>query len=96
MIRVVAKSKVKPGRMEEMKRLYMKLIPEVLKERGCHFYGLFEDLNDPDCLAILEEWEDTASLDAHAKMQHMKDFAPLLSDCRDSVTVEVYKAINNN
>jgi quinol monooxygenase YgiN len=93
MVRVVAKTIVKEGRLQEIKKLYAELVEEVRKEEGCVFYGLFEDVNNPMTLAMLEEWGNEASLEKHKKTPHMQRLGPLLKDCKVSAELHVYKQV---
>lgn len=39
---------------------------DVKREPGCEQYEVFQSLDDPDSLVLLERWQDQAALDAHA------------------------------
>ena len=93
MIRVVAKTVVKEGRLEEIKTLYAELVQEVQKEEGCIFYGLFEDISNPMTLAMLEEWDSEESLEKHKKTPHLQRLGPLLKDCKASAELHVYRQV---
>lgn len=93
MIRVVAKTVVKEGMLEEIKKLYAQLVEEVRKEKGCIFYGLFEDVDNPMALAMLEEWDSPESLEKHKTAPHMKRLGPLLKACKESSQLSVYRQV---
>ncbi|MGB9929403.1 MAG: putative quinol monooxygenase [Methanosarcina sp.] len=91
-IRVVAKCHVKPEKVQEFMDMSKKLVDETLKEKGCVEYGLYQDLNNPEVLTMLEEWHDECSLDEHMKSNHFKEIVPLFSECLEKeMEVSIYK-----
>ncbi len=56
-----------------------RMIEETRKEAGCIEYGFYQDILDPGRIQIYEEWEDAASLEAHAASDHMKAWRAALS-----------------
>lgn len=91
-IRVVAKNKVKPERVQEFMGLCKNLIEETLKEKGCIEYGVYQELGNPEILTMLEEWKDESSLDQHIKSDHFREIFPLLSECLEKETeINVYR-----
>ncbi len=79
----------KEGMLEQIKKLYAQLVEEVRKEEGCIFYGLFEDVDNPMALAMLEEWDSPGSLEKHKTAPHMKRLGPLLKACKESSQLSV-------
>ena len=91
-IRVVAKNQVKPEKIQEFMDLCKNLVEESLKEEGCIEYGLYQELENPGILTILEEWKDKNSLDEHLNSNHFKEIFPLLSEYLEKETeIDVYK-----
>lgn len=91
-IRVVAKCHVKPEKVQEFLGLCKKLVDKTVKEEGCIEYGLYQELQNPEILTMLEEWRDESSLDEHMKSSHFKEIFPLFSNCLEKETeVSVYK-----
>lgn len=91
-IRVVAKNQVKPEKVQEFMGLCKNLIKETLKEEGCIEYGVYQELEKPEILTMLEEWEDENSLDQHIKSDHFREIFPLLSECLEKETeINVYR-----
>ncbi len=80
-IRVVAKFHVKPEKVQEFMNMCKKLVDETVKEEGCIEYGLYQELNNPEILTMLEEWSDESSLDEHMKSKHFREIFPLFSEC---------------
>ncbi len=90
-IRVVAKSYVKPKKIQEFIGLCKKLVDETIKEEGCIEYGLYQELNNSKILTFLEEWRDERSLDKHINSNHFKEIFPLFSECLEKETeISVY------
>ena len=91
-IRVVAKNQVKPDKIQEFMDLCKNLVEESLKEEGCIEYGLYQELENPGIMTILEEWKDKNSLDEHLNSNHFKEIFPLLSEYLEKETeIDVYK-----
>ncbi|WP_232308646.1 putative quinol monooxygenase [Methanosarcina lacustris] len=91
-IRVVAKNQVKPDKIQEYMDLCKNLVEESLKEEGCIEYGLYQELENPGILTILEEWKDKNSLDEHLNSNHFKEIFPLLSEYLEKETeIDIYK-----
>jgi quinol monooxygenase YgiN len=91
-IRVVAKSYVKPEKIQEFIVLCKRLIEESVKEEGCIDYGLYQELDNPGILTMLEEWRDKSNLDKHLNSNHFKELVPLLSEFLEKETeINMYK-----
>jgi quinol monooxygenase YgiN len=90
-IRAVAKFHVKPEKIQEFIGLCKKLVEESVKEEGCIGYGLYQELNNPEILTMLEEWRDESSLDEHMKSTHFIELFPLFLACLEKeAEVNVY------
>jgi quinol monooxygenase YgiN len=80
MIRVVAILTAKPGRRDELLKLFRANIPAVHAEDGCVEYAPFVDAEGsrapigPDAFVVLETWASLAALDAHRTAAHMLAF----------------------
>ena len=91
-IRVVAKCHVKPEKVQEFTGMCKKLVDETVNEEGCIEYGLYQALENPEILTMLEEWRDESSLDEHMKSNHFVEILPLVSECLvKEAEVSVYK-----
>lgn len=78
-IRVVADNYVREGALEEFLAIAKELVESThAKDKGCIEYALCQDLNDPLHLTMLEEWEDSDTLDAHMKSEHFQTLIPKL------------------
>jgi quinol monooxygenase YgiN len=79
-MRVIAKRLIKEGKSEELVRIYEQLVTLTRKEDGCVSYGLYRSQDDPRLFAVMEEWKDQASLDAHMQTEHFKTLVPKLNE----------------
>jgi quinol monooxygenase YgiN len=80
MIRVVAIVTAKPGRREELLKLFRANMPAVHAEDGCVEYAPFVDAQGcesfqtpvgPDAFVVLETWASVEALNAHRAAPHM-------------------------
>lgn len=78
-VKVVAKNRVKPEKIEEFTDLCKTLVEESLKEEGCIEYGLYQELEEPGLMTMIEEWKDEKSLEKHFNSAHFKKIVPLIS-----------------
>ncbi len=73
MIKVVAKNYIKDEKINAFIEAATELVEQTReKDAGCIRYELVQDVKDPHILAMLEEWEDQASLAAHGASPHFK------------------------
>jgi quinol monooxygenase YgiN len=92
MIHVFATVTTQPGQREAVLALFNKNRPAVLAEAGCVSYEAVVDVPDfggfqtplgNDTFAVVERWESTEALKAHAASAHMAEYArntaPLLA-----------------
>ena len=59
-VKVVVELKTKPGKRDELKRLFETLMAEIgpsLKEKGLLGSALYAVLDDPDLLVEIADWE---------------------------------------
>lgn len=84
MIHVVAIITAKPGMRASILEAFRANMPAVHAEKGCVEYtpvidaegiGPFQTMCGPDTFIVVEKWEDTAALAAHAAAPHMKAYA---------------------
>jgi quinol monooxygenase YgiN len=96
MIKIVAKGKLKPGVKEEYLQLARELVTETRKENGCISYSIYEDINDPSILTMLEEWVDEDAINLHNNSEHVMRIVPELRKLRESVEINLYRAVFND
>jgi len=95
MIKVVAKSKIKEGKIDKYVELTEELINKTREEDKNISYKLFQDLENPNILTFIEEWEDKEGLDKHMESEHFKKIVPMLSEYRiGEGEVNIYKEVN--
>lgn len=93
MIKVVAKSVVKEDKIDEYKNNVDELIEKTRNEEKNISYELYQDLDNPNVLTFIEEWEDKAGLDKHMESDHFKKIVPKLDELREKGKVNIYKLI---
>jgi quinol monooxygenase YgiN len=94
MIKVVAKNNIQEGKLEEILDLYKELVEKTVIEPGCIKYELYQDINNPRILTMIEEWESIEALDAHEKTEHFVRIFPLLKDLvTDESDFRIYKKL---
>jgi quinol monooxygenase YgiN len=80
MIHVIAVITAKPGKREEILRLFRANVPAVRAEAGCMEYGAAVDAENalkfqtkwgPDTFLVVEKWDSMDALQAHAAAPHM-------------------------
>ena len=74
MIIVTAKMKVKTGNKNAFISKAQDLISATRREDGCISYNLLASTEDENVLVMLEQWNDTDSLNKHMKTEHFKQF----------------------
>lgn len=71
-LRVVARIKALPDRVDAVHSILLGLIEPTLKEAGCIVYELLQNKADPTDFTFVEEWQDENSLDSHAASDQLK------------------------
>jgi quinol monooxygenase YgiN len=94
MIRVVAHFRPKPGKMEEARRLLVGFIQPTRAEKGCVFYDLHENPDDPEDLTFIEEWESAEDLEAHGESAHLQAGRKRMPELMDVVDVRRYRLLS--
>jgi len=98
MIHVVAIITAKPGKREEILEAFHANVPAVHAEAGCIEYGpavdaegmgSFQTRFGPDTFVVLEKWESTDHLNAHAAAPHMKAYSAKTKDLIASRVIHV-------
>lgn len=87
MLKVVAKSYAREGKVEQILGLSKEMVEKTVLEEGCLSYELFQDINDPRAMIILEEWESEEALEKHIESEHFKRIIPQLSELREGPSV---------
>lgn len=84
MIKVVARNMVKKEKIGEFIALAEKLVEATNKnDEGCIHYDIYQDLNNPQLLTFIEEWESIEALNQHMDAAHFKELVPMLGAFAD-------------
>ena len=98
MIHVIAMITTKPGQREAVLEAFRANMPAVHAEAGCIEYGPAIDTPDlgavqtklgDDTFVVIEKWESTEALQAHAKAPHMAAYAAKTKDMLVSRVIHV-------
>lgn len=93
MIKVIAKSVIKEGQIENYLKEVDVLITETRKEEGCISYELFQDINSENIFFLIEEWESKEDLENHKLTDHIKNIIPRINEHRISSEVSVLEKL---
>lgn len=93
MIKVIARSVIKGTYLSEALDLYRLLVAETVKETGCISYELFQELDNPNNLTLIEEWEDMNALELHTQTPHFITLVKQLSLYEEELPVLIYKKL---
>jgi len=72
-LRVIARVKARPGKVNELVSLLSSLVEPTRKEPGCISYTLLQNNQDPTDLTLVEEWKNNAALESHFATTHFKE-----------------------
>ena len=100
MIRVVAIITAKPGRREDILKLFRANMPAVHAEQGCIEYTPFVDAEGfsfqapigPDAFVVLETWASADALKAHVAAPHMAAYAKATKELIESRKIHIFSA----
>jgi len=97
-IHVLAMITAKPGKREEILEAFRANMPAVHAEAGCIEYGPAVDADGigglqtkfgPDSFVVIEKWESTDHLKAHAASPHMAAYGAKTRDLIASRVIHV-------
>jgi quinol monooxygenase YgiN len=74
-VKVVAKCHVKPEKVQEFMDMCKRLVDKTVKEE-CTEYGLYQELNNPKILTMLEECRDEECLNKHIESVYFREIFP--------------------
>jgi quinol monooxygenase YgiN len=78
MVALIAKMKIKEGKMNEAVGLFRGLIPRVAEEKGTMAYAVCLDKAHPDILVVFERYRYREAIQAHSSTPHFKEFSKAL------------------
>lgn len=68
MITVIVRIKVKPGFLNQYKKVVPRLTKKFREQEGCIDYTFSQHLHDPTEFVLYEQWKSQADLDSHYDM----------------------------
>ena len=97
MIQVVVEILAKPGQREAVLNAFKANVPAVHAEQGCIEYAAFVDAPGfgslapygDDIFVVIEKWESTSHLKAHAKAPHTLEYQAKVKDLIESRTIHL-------
>jgi len=72
-LRVIARVKARPGKVNELLSVLGSLVEPTRKEPGCLSYELLQNNEDPTEFTLIEEWQNNTALESHFATKHFKD-----------------------
>jgi quinol monooxygenase YgiN len=78
---IIAEATALPGRRDDLKRAFDRLVPRSRAEEGISTFRLHEDRDRPGHFVLYERFRDQAAIDTHITLEHfaqiLRDFAEL-------------------
>ncbi len=84
MIKIVARSIVRPECIQQYQALARELVEKSQAEAGNVSYTLNQSTKDPRVHCFLEIWKDQAAIDFHNATEHFTRIVPQLRPMRES------------
>ncbi len=79
-VTVFARHKARPGRENELKKIFLDMVEKTRKEVGCINYDLHQASDDPTEFRFYENWTSRSRLDDHLSSPHLKNFFEIADD----------------
>ncbi|MDR0359985.1 MAG: antibiotic biosynthesis monooxygenase [bacterium] len=76
-IRHIVTIQVTPGKAPEFARVFEAVQAIAQQEEGCDQYELFQSLDDPDRVVLLERWSSQDLLDRHLEAERNRNPSPV-------------------
>ena|SRR5215472_10416493 len=76
-IRHVITIQVAPGKAADFARAFRAVQAIAQREEGCDQYELFQSLDDPDKVVLLERWASQELLDKHIEAERARTASPV-------------------
>jgi quinol monooxygenase YgiN len=74
---IIAEATALPGKRDELKRAFDRLVPRSLAEAGVSTFRLHEDRDRPGHFVLYERFRDQAAVETHVTLEH---YAQILGD----------------
>jgi quinol monooxygenase YgiN len=84
----------KPESVEKVREILLALIEPSLKEEGCLYYKLFENVNDRYQFTFIETWTSESAFEDHLQSEHVQkaSFA-IYEDMTKQTDIKNYKSV---
>ena len=79
MVVVTASARLKPEARDGALAAGKRMQEVSSAEPGCHEYGFWVAIDDPNRMFVFERWEDQAALDTHLAKPHVAEFAAAIA-----------------
>jgi quinol monooxygenase YgiN len=76
-IRHVITIRVAPGRAADFAAAFKHVQATAREEEGCEQYELFQSVDDPDTVVLLERWTSQELLERHMEAERSRDSAAM-------------------
>ena len=90
---VVGAFTAKPGKEEDAKQAFERLIGPTHNEPGCILCALHQGADDPARLVFVERWASREDIDAHIKSDHVADLLRRVDELFQSSDITVYNPL---
>jgi quinol monooxygenase YgiN len=77
---VIARVRLRADRRDDALALLREVQDASRADDGCLSYGYHTEIADPDSLVAVEEWQDSAALEAHLRQPHVGRLIGALAD----------------
>lgn len=82
-----------PGEIERFRPAAIEMLRATRNEAGCLSYAFATDVDDPNTVRIVEQWESENALASHFATPHMAKFNAALSSAKIlKASVKLYRA----
>jgi quinol monooxygenase YgiN len=87
---IIAEATALPGKRDELRRAFDRLVPKSRAEEGVSTFRLHEDRDRPGTFVLYERFRDQAAIDTHVTQEHfaqiLQDFAELAEGGRPKLS----------
>jgi quinol monooxygenase YgiN len=90
---VVGAFTANPGKEEDAKQAFERLVEPTHNEPGCILYALHQGADDPARLVFIERWASQEDLDAHLKSDHVADVLQRADELFQTSDITVYSPL---
>lgn len=94
-IRVMARAVAKPGHEDALAAELLKLLTPTRAEPGCLRYEVLRSQSTPVEFVTVEEWVDTAAVEAHMASAHVQALFQAIPDyLQSSPSIQTFDSLN--